>query len=420
MKFLRFLIWGVLVVTAVVIVAVIGSVGQSRSQSLLEARKGFSTKLLSNESDPVFSADVPPADIYQLVYYPSSVGRLAAYVSPDPHDGRKHPALIWAHGGFGGIGSPFFTQMPELNDQSPHFFQESGIVVMTPSWRGENDNPGHKEMFFGEVQDALAAIQYVRSLPYVDTSRIYFAGHSTGGTMALLAAEASPDLRATFSFGATVDLRVVDWAKPYDTSNPDEDRLRSVIDFTVGIKSPAFCLEGSRSGNCTNFPVLQRVADGEKAPLHTFIVHHGTHFNILHPLTELVAKKILADTGPNCAITLTQGELDKSFSDFMLKEAMERTTPLVTVSPEAAEYIKSRAADLHVDADNVFLRISLDASDRIMTSLVLQAQTDDTQIDSQGVHLLLARYANQYLEPFTLGLDKERQNYRIEPPPPDK
>jgi hypothetical protein len=381
---------------------------------LLTARKGFQTKLLPATSEPIFVPDKPSAAIYELAHYQSNIGALAAYISPDPHDGKKHPIVIWAHGGFSGIGDYFFTRQPDLDDQSPHFFQEAGILVMAPSWRGENNNPGSKEMFFGEVDDALAAIKYVQSLSYIDRGRIYFAGHSTGGTMALLTAEASTQIRATFSFGATADLSVIGWKMPFNRDDPDEIRLRSAINFVAGIGSPTFCIEGSRSPNGTNFPALQTAADREKTPLHTFLVSHGSHFNILHPITQLLAQKILADIGSSCNITLTKEELDKAFSDFMQKLAKDRKTPLVTLTAEAGDFLKSQISSIRVDVDKVFLRFDLDAADHTTTRLVRAIQVGDMQLDSQGIHLLVSPEANNYLEPLVLGFDRATNRLRLE------
>lgn len=43
--------------------------------------------------------------------------------------------------------------------------------------------------------------------PYVDPNRIYLGGHSTGGTLALMTAEASDRFRAVFAFGPVSDVR---------------------------------------------------------------------------------------------------------------------------------------------------------------------------------------------------------------------
>jgi dipeptidyl aminopeptidase/acylaminoacyl peptidase len=61
--------------------------------------------------------------------------------------------------------------------------------MMFPSLRGGNDNPGRHGGFYGEVDDVLAAHDYLSRQPYVDPKRIYPGGHSTGGTLALLTAE---------------------------------------------------------------------------------------------------------------------------------------------------------------------------------------------------------------------------------------
>jgi alpha/beta superfamily hydrolase len=44
--------------------------------------------------------------------------------------------------------------------KSARAFREAGIVLMLPSLRGGNGNPGHRELMFGDVDDVLAAIDY--------------------------------------------------------------------------------------------------------------------------------------------------------------------------------------------------------------------------------------------------------------------
>ena len=63
--------------------------------------------------------------------------------------------------------------------------------MMFPSLRGGNDNPGNKEGFLGEVDDVLAAADFLSKQEFVDPNRIYLGGHSTGGTLVLLVAACS-------------------------------------------------------------------------------------------------------------------------------------------------------------------------------------------------------------------------------------
>ncbi|MBC8035873.1 MAG: peptidase, partial [Rhizobiales bacterium] len=85
-----------------------------------------------------------------LVSYAAPLGANAAYVSPRPADGKKHPAIIWLVGGFSNsIGGIAWTPGPRENDQSASAFRDHGILMLYPSLRGGNTNPGHLEAFFG-------------------------------------------------------------------------------------------------------------------------------------------------------------------------------------------------------------------------------------------------------------------------------
>ena len=129
---------------------------------ILEARRGFETNILRKEAVGE-APDQPPAGVLKLVTYPAPLGRNAAYVSPAPADGKKHPAIIWLTGGFSNsIGAIAWTPGSASNDQSASGFRNAGIVMMYPSLRGGNNNPGYIETFYGEVDDVLSA---ARELP---------------------------------------------------------------------------------------------------------------------------------------------------------------------------------------------------------------------------------------------------------------
>src|SRR5205085_7788189 len=131
------------------------------------------------------------------VHYTPPAGSLPAYVGAPPAEGGKHPAIIWIVGGFSNsISDIAWTPGRAENDQSATAFREAGIVMMYPCLRGGNDHPGSMEGFYGEVDDVLAAADYLSKLDYIDPQRIYLGGHSTGGTLALLAAESTSRFRA--------------------------------------------------------------------------------------------------------------------------------------------------------------------------------------------------------------------------------
>jgi acetyl esterase/lipase len=290
------------------------------STGLLATRQGFQTQIIPSSYRPDGPADAPPPGLFRLVRYPSSAGPLAAYVTPDPGDGKKHAAVVWAHGGFGGIGGFFWEPAPAKNDQSARAFREAGCVLMCPSWRGENDNPGRFELFYGEVEDLLAARAYAAQLPYVDPERIYLGGHSTGGTLVLLAAVSTDQYRAAFSFGGAPDIeRVVTNGKgygntPFDHRSKEECRLRSAIHFVGAIKRPTFYFEGESSSYNNEAALMKQQAQLAGVPFEAFMIRSGSHFTILDPITRLVARKILQDTGTTCNIQLTAAEVQEAFA----------------------------------------------------------------------------------------------------------
>jgi acetyl esterase/lipase len=280
---------------------------QPKPVSLVEARKGFVTKTRGNRQPPG-PADAPPPAIFSVVRYSSPVGPLAAYLSPSPHDGKRHPAIVWVVGGFdNSIGDSWSPSDPN-NDQSARAFREAGIVLMLPSLRGGNDNPGKRESFYGEVDDVIAAGEYVRKLDYVDPDRVYLGGHSTGGTIAVLVAESTRRFRNIFAFGPLAEVSGYGAEDlVFDPTDAREARLRSPMYFTASIETPTWIVEGAMPpSNKDSLPYLR--SDAPPA-LHVFMVPNVNHFSILAPVTTLLARKIVADTGPTTAIALTNEEL---------------------------------------------------------------------------------------------------------------
>jgi dienelactone hydrolase len=286
--------------------------GEKDKQTLAEARKGFTTKNLK-ATDPYGPLPNPPAGVFLKTKFAAPVGQLGAYLTPDPKDGKKHPAIIWITGGdYNSVDDAIWQNAPASNDQSASAFRKAGIVMMFPSLRGGNDNPGKREGFFGEVDDVLAAADFLAKQDYVDARRIYLGGHSTGGTLVLLTGEFSDRFRAVFSFGPVADARFYPpQFAPFNTDDKREAELRAPLHWLHGIKSPVFVLEGAMGGNTRDLELMKEKA--KNAQVQFFSVAGANHFSILAPTTRLLAQKILADTGEKCNITLTSQELDKLF-----------------------------------------------------------------------------------------------------------
>jgi acetyl esterase/lipase len=264
----------------------------SSGTTLTQARAGFKTQLRwAGEPQPALP--VPPKGVFNLVRFDAPVGKLAAYVTPDPRDGKKHPAIIWITGGDSNSVGEMWEPKPRTNDQSASPYRKAGVVTMFPSLRGGNDNPGRREGYLGEVDDIVAAAKYLATLPYVDPDRIYMGGHSTGGTIAMLVAESTSVFRAVFAFGPVSNPNNYGTSLIYHSpDNAKESALRSPIRWMDAVKRPLYVLEGAADGNMED---LQEMAKANKNPMIRFLpVAKKTHFSILTPGNELIASKILA------------------------------------------------------------------------------------------------------------------------------
>ena len=261
-------------------------------QTLVEARKGFVTKIV-HAGEPPAKPDVPDGKVFELISYKSPVGPLAAYVTPNPGDGKKHPAIIWITGGDNNSIGDVWSRQPRNNDQSVSAFRKAGIVVMFPSQRGGNDNPGKREGFLGEVDDILAATDHLASLDYVDPNQIYLGGHSTGGTLAILVGECSDRYKAIYSLGPVAHPSQYGGQYIYcDPKDVNEGLVRSPIDWLHCVESPIYVIEGSE-GNWEGS--ISLMADKNvNSNIRFFRIRGHDHFSVISPVTEKIAQKIIA------------------------------------------------------------------------------------------------------------------------------
>lgn len=261
------------------------------SQTLVEARSGFTTKIVKSGGS-FGPAETPPPGEFELVRYDSPAGALASYVTTDPGDGRQRPAIVWITGGDNNSIGDVWSPASWDNDQTASAFRKAGVVMMFPSQRGGNDNPGRREGFYGEVDDVLAATDYLAKLPYVDPTQIYLGGHSTGGTLAMLIGAYSDRYRAVFALGPVASVAQYGGEFVYcDPLDSNEIRLRSPIYWMHCVKSPMYVFEGE-TGNWDGS--IDRMASlNTNKNLKFFRISGHDHFSVIAPLCQRLAQQVV-------------------------------------------------------------------------------------------------------------------------------
>lgn len=162
--------------------------------------------------------------------------------------------------------------------------ERNGWVFIHPDYRGEFKRP---EATGSELarQDVLDAVEYAKTNARVDPRRIYLAGYSGGGMMALTLAGLHPDLWAgVVAWGAIFDL--VQWHRECEGKYrryAREIRLScggaplpgTPAEADCRRRSPSSVLEGARRG-----PVRVLIAAGTEDP---FVrpTHSIAAFNLL-------------------------------------------------------------------------------------------------------------------------------------------
>ncbi|AYD00083.1 prolyl oligopeptidase family serine peptidase [Neorhizobium sp. NCHU2750] len=208
-----------------------------------EARRHFSTGLIKHHPAPETAPPLgtPPGAV--RITYPGgpdgSIPLIAWHSQYEPSQKLK-PAVLFLHGG-NATGDGHWALMKA--------YWEAGFVVLLPSFRAENGQPGNYSGFYDETADALAAATYLENMPGIDRNRFFIAGHSNGGTLTLLAA-----MTRKFRAAAPISAGVSAWRYfgrysdeiCFDPENQDEFIMRSSVCFGKSLKCPAFLFRGNQ------------------------------------------------------------------------------------------------------------------------------------------------------------------------------
>jgi dienelactone hydrolase len=206
---------------------------------------------------PAISEEVAPLEAIAPVARDGHKGE--AYLRKPPGDG-PFPAVVLVHGGI--VRRPTAEIKASALGAWASRYLAAGYVVAVTTWRSRDIDPQTRE----SPDDVLAAVEYVRKLPYVDPRSVVVNGCSAGGGLALeVAAEIDvavivPEEPALHAFTGvfhkdspkkgerftTEDTRPIS-ADPKKYYTPEhQKRTREKLSR---IKCPIVLVKGDRSGH---------------------------------------------------------------------------------------------------------------------------------------------------------------------------
>jgi len=207
-------------------------------KTFAQERRAFETNLTKRaESPQEFDEDAPEG--VKEVEYSSGERQLKAWlILPDREP--PFPAVVFAHDGFALRRTDYDAARP---------FVDHGFAVLLPSWRGENGNPGDFEMCYGEVDDLVAAIDYMSTRKKVDKDSVFAAGYGVGATNVMLACEITDRLRKAAACAGRPDMFEAGEAyesAPFNQRDHKERMMRSPQHFLDDLKCPMILLYGDK------------------------------------------------------------------------------------------------------------------------------------------------------------------------------
>jgi dipeptidyl aminopeptidase/acylaminoacyl peptidase len=199
------------------------------------------------------------------IYYPTFDGQRIPAILYKPRDlaaGEKVPAIVHVHGG---PTAQWFRGF----DPFAQFLADRGFVVIEPNIRGSTGygtkfrDAALKDWGGADLEDVAGAAAYLKTLPYVDGSRLVVFGGSYGGFMTFIAAVKKPDLwRAAVAWVGISDLHKL-YAKSMEhfkyyfreqMGDPEKDRSlwrdRSAIEFADKLKAKLLMVHGVNDPRC--------------------------------------------------------------------------------------------------------------------------------------------------------------------------
>jgi dipeptidyl aminopeptidase/acylaminoacyl peptidase len=211
---------------------------------------------------------------------------VAAAIRKPPGEG-PFPAVVIFHGAPGGRGMEQLVGWSRGDHGGPVWerFLQEGFVVAVADYRGGDFNlmnsPSDLPLTTA-VDDGIAVIDYVTSLPYVNEDRVSVYGVSLGGNLAMFLASRKPNLHAVVA-GAPAPIWFL--GVPFDgfreqAAEPDASIAAANI---APIQSPILIQVGTADSLLGMARILYEQLQTRAKPVRLEIYEHGYHDFVLGP-----------------------------------------------------------------------------------------------------------------------------------------
>jgi dipeptidyl aminopeptidase/acylaminoacyl peptidase len=214
-----------------------------------------------------------------LVHYPGRDGKWTisalVYVPYNLPRQPVSPAIVYVHGGPTGQTVNSFSRIIQ-------YMANQGYIVIAPNYRGstgygkEFQQANLFDMGGDDLQDVLAAADWIKQTGYVDPKKLILMGGSYGGYMTMMGVTKAPEVWAA---GVPI-VPFVNWATEIQNEDPvlQQSDLatmgdpiknkalyddRSPINFIDRVKAPLLLLAGGHDPRCPKTEA-QQVVDAIK------------------------------------------------------------------------------------------------------------------------------------------------------------
>jgi carboxymethylenebutenolidase len=233
----------------------------------------------------------------QEVVFPSDGRQLHGFLWK-PKGSDRFRAILWNHGS---------EKLPGSQPALANFYLAHSYVFFVPHRRGQGRSPGIyiqqelAEVPFGErarrmvelqqveLEDVIASLNYLKSLPFVDPAKIAISGCSYGGIQTLLAGERDLGVKALVPFAPG--------AMSWEQNSLLQERLIRAIDLA---KAPIFLIQAENDYSLAPSRVLGKEAIKKEKNFQSKIYpafgshHQDGHWGFCSSATDVWGEDVLS------------------------------------------------------------------------------------------------------------------------------